>query len=282
VNEQENLMDNHDRGQVAPAAAVVYERFFVPALFAAWPPHLLQRAGVQAGERVLDVACGTGVLARAAAQRVGTQGTVVGVDSNPGMLAVGRQKAADVGRQKAADVVWQVSPAESLPFPDCSFDRVLSQFGLMFFDDPVRALTEMRRVLRPGGTLAVAVWGELSATPGYAAMAALLDELFGREIAKSIEVPYVLGDQEALRSRFARAGMEDVVIETVVGQARFASLDDWMYTDIKGWTLADVIDDAAYARLCRYAPHRLARFINRDGSVTFDAPAHIASVRLSP
>src|SRR5262245_60940676 len=99
-------------------AARAYEALFVPALFQQWPPVIAELAQIRPGERVLDVACGTGVLARHAAQCVGPGGQVVGLDPNPGMLAV--------ARENAPAIEWQQGVAESLPFPDGSFDAVVS------------------------------------------------------------------------------------------------------------------------------------------------------------
>lgn len=167
---------------------------------------------------------------------------------------------------------------ESLPFEAARFDRVVSQFSLMFFADQVKALAEMSRVLRPGGTIAVAGWDSLQETPGYAVVAEILDELFGPAAAKSIQAPYSLGDTQKLRSLFAEAGMNDATIQTIPGKARFASVESWIYTDIKGWTLADTIDDEGYETLMRYAPQKLSRFVLADGSISFAAPAHIVTV----
>lgn len=262
-------MTEHDTGQVAVSAAEIYESFFVPALFTEWPARVLAAAGVDAGDKVLDVACGTGVLARTALERVGASGTVAGVDMNAGMLAV--------ARKQSTAVTWHQGDACALPFADNEFDRVASQFGLMFFPDRPRALQEMRRVTRDGGRIAVAVWGSLADTSGYAAMAALLLDLFGADVANSLAAPYALGDRDVLASLCAEAGIHAAHIETIVGQARFASLDAWLYTDIRGWTLADVIDDVDYARLSTAAHERLTSFVNDDGSVSFATPAHIVS-----
>jgi len=262
-----NRMNEHEKGQVAANAAEIYEQFFVPALFAEWPKRVLQAANVQTGDSVLDVACGTGVLAREAADLVGTSGTVVGVDINEGMLAV--------ARQKTPNITWKVGPAEALPFSSNTFDRVVSQFGLMFFEDQAKAIAEMGRVARPGGTVTVAVWASLAATPGYAVVAEVLNELFGPEVAQSIQMPYSLGDRQLVTSLFTQAGIDDITIQTVTGQTRFASIESWIYTDIKGWTLADIIDDEGYEQLKRYAPQKLTQFVLDDGSVAFDAPAHI-------
>jgi ubiquinone/menaquinone biosynthesis C-methylase UbiE len=264
------IMGEHKTGQVAGSAAEIYEEFFVPALFAEWPDRVLEAAQVQSGDALLDVGCGTGILAREATDYVGPDGSVVGIDVNEVMLAV--------AQQQAPNITWKVGPAESLPFEAETFDRVVSQFSLMFFEDPTAAITEMGRILRPGGRIAVAVWDSLDVTPGYAAVAELLEELFGPEVAKSIQAPYSLGDLEQLKALFNAAGMSDVTIHTVTGQARFASVESWVYTDIKGWTLADVIDDEGYERLRQRAPQKLARFVLADGSVQFDAPAHIVTV----
>src|SRR5688572_11518476 len=124
-------------------AASAYEQPFVPALFQQWAPRIAVAARLQPGQRVLDVACGTGVLAREATSRVGPAGFVAGVDSNRGMVTV--------ASRLEPRVQWRLGTAETLPFPDASFDAVLSQFGLMFFSDRARALREMLRVLVPGG-----------------------------------------------------------------------------------------------------------------------------------
>lgn len=113
--------------QAQTAAANAYEALFVPALFGQWAPIVVDAAYIQPDQRVLDVACGTGILAREAASRMGSTGHVAGIDPSPGMVAV--------ARHLTPTIEWHEGVAESLPFPDQSFDAVVSQFGLMFFTD---------------------------------------------------------------------------------------------------------------------------------------------------
>lgn len=262
-------MSESQRGQVSTEAAEVYEEFFIPALFQEWAPRVADAARIQPGHCVVDVACGTGVLARAVADRVGPGGSVVGLDINEGMLAI--------ARRKAPQIEWRQGPAEALPFDSSSFDAVVSQFGLMFFEDRRAAVEEMVRVLRPGGRLAVAIWDSLENTPGYAVVTELLQRLFGDEVADALRAPFALGDPQHLRALFADAGIPEAKIATHVGTARFPSIKSWIYTDVKGWTLADMIDDAQFELLLEEAEYALRPFVTDQGTVAFNAPAHIVT-----
>lgn len=262
-------MDELSRGQVNRKAAEIYEEFFVPALFQEWPIRVVDAARIQRGERVLDVACGTGILARKVAERIGDAGTIVGLDINDGMLAV--------ASRQAPQIEWRQGKAESLPFDSGSFDAVVSQFGLMFFEDRQAAVHEMVRVLKPGGRLAVAVWDSLDNIPGYAAMVKLLQKLFGDQVADGLRAPFALGDAQALQPLFHAADLRQIEITTPQGTARFPTLETWVYTDIKGWALADMINDAEFELLLKEAKPALSQFVTSDGRVCFNAPAHIVS-----
>ena len=132
----------------------------------------------------------------------------------------------------------------------------------------------MWRVLKPGGRLAVAVWDALERTPGYAAMTALLQRLFGERIADALRAPFALGDPDALAALATQAGHPGGDHDAE-GTARFPSIEAWVHTDVKGWTLADMIDDGQYRLLQREAPRALQHFVQPDGTVVFEAPAHI-------
>lgn len=257
-----------ERGQVPTAAAHVYEEFFVPALFEQWTVVVLDAAGLAPGDRVLDVGCGTGVLARAASRRVGDAGEVVGLDPNAGML--------EVAARHHEPVTWQAGVAEDVPFADDRFDRVVSQFAWMFLDDLPRAAAEAERVLAPGGTLSIATWGPLEQTPGYAAMVQMLAEHVGEDAATALRAPYCLGDPTQLTEVLEDA-FPDVVVERHEGTARFRSVEDWLYTDIRGWTLGDMVDDATFQQLLEAAPGTLGPYTSSDGQVSFPAPALVAT-----
>jgi SAM-dependent methyltransferase len=265
----EGVMSSSNRGLVNSSAAEVYESFFVRALFQQFAVPMCDAARLAQGQRVLDVACGTGVVARAAAGRVGPQGHVTGSDISEIMLAV--------ARRTNPTIEWRQCPAEQLAFGDRTFDAVTCQFGLMFFTDRAQAVQEMARVLRPGGRLAVAVWDSLPSTPGYDAMTDLLQRLFGDAAADALRAPFTLGDKRALLQYFDGARLDDVTVTTHPGTARFESIDAWVHVNIKGWTLADLIDDAQLEQLLAASRTECRRFVQADGSVVFPVPAHIVT-----
>lgn len=252
--------------------AEVYDEKFVPALFALWGPVVAAAARIAPGQIVLDVACGTGALTVAAADAVGADGRTVGLDANPDMLAV--------ARRKWGNIEWREGRAEILPFDDSSFDAVVSQFGLMFFEDRPRALVEMMRVLKPGGRLAVAVCGSVERSPGYGAFARLLDRLFGKEVGNAFRSPFVLGDPDVLMGIAATAGIDGAKVVERNGSVRFETIDDLVTTERACvWTLGGILDKAQFDLLLREANTALRPFAGDDGAVVFDMPALILTAK---
>ena len=147
----------------------------------------------------------------------------------------------------------------------------------MFFEDRPAALAEMARVLRPGGTAALVVWDSVETSPGYARMIAVLDRLFGPEAADALRAPFILGDKAALRALLNAGGMQGASITTRTGTARFASLAEWVRLDVRGWTLADMIDDDQFDTLVATVEREFDDLARPDGKVSFPAPAHIVT-----
>lgn len=253
------------------AGARAYEDLHVPALFREWCPRVLDAAGVKPGHEVLDVACGTGVLAREAARRVGPRGRVAGVDPGPGMLAV----AAELAPQ----VEWREATAESLPYPDESFDAVVSQFGLMFFSDRPQALGEMARVLKPGGRLGIAVWESLENSEAYPLEVELLERLAGEAAANALRAPFVLGDADQLIALVESSGLTSVGVQTQTGIARFPSVRTMVEADLRGWlpVMGVFLEEDGIERILEEAESVLADYVTGEGNVVFEAPAHIVT-----
>ena len=263
------------------AGARAYEALFVPSLIGPYVPILAAAAGIATGDRILDVACGTGVVAREAARRTGPGGRVVGFDANAGMLAVACElaDAAPSGGASLAPMEWQQGAAESLPFPDSHFDAVACQFGLMFFEDRRAAIGEMRRVLRPGGRLAIAVWGGLAAMPVFAAEVALFQRIAGQRAADALRAPFVLGDRAALARVAIEGGIEAPVIETHDATARFPSVRVLVEADLRGWLpiMGVALSEAVIGATLAEADDALAPYVTvaPDGAVSFATSAHV-------
>jgi SAM-dependent methyltransferase len=235
----------------------------------------VEAAKIRAGDRVLDVACGTGVVAREAALRLGGEGFVAGVDANPGMLAV--------AKRLAPTIEWREGVAESLPYEAGSFDAVVCQFGLMFFQDRAGALREMKRVLTPGGRIAVAVWECLDNSEAYPIEVALLERIAGKRAAEALRAPFVLGDREELTTLFHDAGIDSVAIVTHNGTARFPSIRTMVEADLRGWlpVMGVVLEEEQIECILAEAERALSEYVTPNGEVEFNSPAHIASARKS-
>jgi ubiquinone/menaquinone biosynthesis C-methylase UbiE len=189
-------------------AAENYQRDFVPAIGLPVSAELLRAADLQAGERVLDVACGTGVITRQAAVQVGPSGSVTGVDITPEMLAVASAQPVPAGAAPVAPIEWRQGDATTLPLPDERYDVVLSQLGLMFMADRAAAAAEMRRVLVPGGRLVLSTAGRIQ--PVFEIMDRAIARHVDADLAGFVQSVFSLHDPEVVATLFRSAGFDGV------------------------------------------------------------------------
>lgn len=217
-------------------AAENYERYFVPAIGRPVAARLVEEAGLRPGDRVLDVACGTGIVARLAAERVGPDGAVEGLDPNPGMLAVAREAAPG-----DPSITWHEAPGEAMPLPDGSFDVVLCGMGLQFFADRPAGLREMRRVLAPGGRLAANLPGP--APPPLEAMAEALARHVGPESAGFVHAVFSLHDGDEIRSLAEEAGFDDVEVRSEPVSLRLPAPGDFLWQYVHSTPMAAALAD---------------------------------------
>ncbi len=181
---------------------------------------------VRPGQRVLDVACGTGFATRAASSVVGSGGSVSAIDINPGMIDKARS------HPMAGDVEWHVGSALELPFEDGSFDGVICQQGLQFFPSPADGLAEMHRVLKPGGSLGATVWAPIHLSPYLAAQASMMSEHCG--IAPAVLDQAIPREGEALLNRWAtEAGLPDARVETLQFVVEFPPLQEHIVNHLR-------------------------------------------------
>jgi SAM-dependent methyltransferase len=182
----------------------IYETHLVGPLFRPFAEKLLDETALVPGNHVLDVACGTGIVARLARQRLGDSGRVAGVDSNPGMLSV--------ARRVAPDIEWREGKATELPLRDGeSFDIVTCHQGLQFFPDKPAAVEQMRRALKPGGSIAIATWANDSEMPFLAGLRRIAEEHLG----PIHDNRYGFGDPAAMESLLRGAAFHDIRVWSV-------------------------------------------------------------------
>lgn len=251
-----------------------YERFFVPAIAAPLAADLIRLAALRPGERVLDVACGTGVVARFASQQVGETGTVTGLDSNPGMLAVARSATPP-----AIPIDWRQASAGAMPFPDASFDVGLCQMGLQFMPDKHAVLREMRRVLVRGGRLVLNVPGP---TPTlFAIMGEALARYVGAEGAGFVNHVFSLHDAAEIQDLVSGAGFHDVAVQSHTKRLPLPAPEDFLWQYVHSTPLAGAVaqlDDERRGALERDVAAQWREFVE-DGALMLHVRIVTAAAR---
>jgi len=258
--------------QVSGNAAEIYALHLVPGMFAPWAPVLVDTAGVQPGDRVIDIACGTGVVAQLAAERTGATGQVVGLDVNTAMLAV--------ARAQTTGIEWIEANAQAIPLPDGSFDVALCQHGLQQFPDPLAALREMRRLLVSNGRLALCVWSHLDGSPGMAALVAALERHASPAAANNRRAPFALSDARQVHSLIENAGFREITVRTVAQPTRFPNPEALVTAQLAATPLSTLgaIDDDTVRAIQADVREAMEPYRNGD-QFAIPMEAHVAFAR---
>jgi ubiquinone/menaquinone biosynthesis C-methylase UbiE len=252
-----------------------YERYLVPSIFAPWALDLVEIAALRPGDRVLDIACGTGIVARTAARRLSDGASVVGLDLSAAMLEVARSAA------KAEGVIaeWREGSAVTLPLADATFDVAFCQQGLQFFPDRPTALRDIHRILAPSGRLVLSVWREIERSPGFAVLADALTHHIGPEAgALMTSGPFVLSNSEALRTLIAEASFSDITIRPALKTLRFPSPDEFALRYASGSALASLVagaDDDARTAFLIEVKEKLQPYVD-DQELAFPIESNVA------
>jgi ubiquinone/menaquinone biosynthesis C-methylase UbiE len=273
-------MSEYEHWQLDGSAPELYQRYLVPAITSIWAADLIDRAQPKFGESVLDIACGTGVVSRLAAERVET-GRIVGLDLNSGMLAVARSLP-----MAGASIEWLEGSALSLPFPESSFDLVLCQLGLQFFPDRALALREMRRVLVPSGRVALSVYSAIERTPAAHAFVRALDHHLGPEASRIKRAEHIFPTAEQVGALMAEADFEQITLNTVTKRITFPSALDYVRFQLVATPMAGLLADRDAAKredviraVASDAQSLLDPEMLRDGRLSFPQEAHVALAR---
>jgi ubiquinone/menaquinone biosynthesis C-methylase UbiE len=268
------MAEQHFGSAYGGSAPANYERFFVPAIGSPLAVDLVRVAALRPGERVLDVACGTGVVARLASEQVGATGSVAGLDINAGMLAVARDATPP-----RMPIEWHEASADAIPFSDASFDVVLCQMGLQFMPDKRAALREMQRVLVPGGRLILNLPGP---TPQlFAIMGEALGRHMGAEARVFVNHVFSLHDAEEIQDLIGSAGFEHLSVMSVTKSLRLPPPDEFLWQYIHSTPIAGAVakvDDDHRGSLEREVVAKWHQFV-KEHALMLDVRVVLATAR---
>ena len=259
--------------QLEGNAPLAYDTHIVDVFLQDYSRRLVEVAAIKPGDRVLDVACGTGVVTRLVANKIGSAGQVVGFDLNAGML--GRARASG---ETAAAIEWRLGNATDMPFADATFDCVMCQHGLQFIPNKAAAVSEMHRVLADRGRIVISVWRSIEHCPWQAAIAGAVERNMGIEHAAQIRSAFSFGDADQLQQVIVAAGFRGVEIRIERETIRHASMAEYVPGYISATPVAAAVaglDREAQAKITADVRDALAAYRVGDG-LAAPIEAHVA------
>jgi ubiquinone/menaquinone biosynthesis C-methylase UbiE len=225
--------------QIAGDSPAAYEEYLVPGFFKPWADKLVQLSPPSPGSEILDVACGTGIVARTAAANAGNDARVTGLDINQQML----NKASEMAEEGGLKINWQQGDAADLPFEENRFDNLFCQQAMQFFPEPQQVLKEMQRVLKPDGILSLNILRSIQHNPAYKILADELEKHAGETAGTMMRSPFPDWDQKTIRNMVTDAGFSDIQILLEIISMRYPSPEEFLRREAASSPLAGEIKE---------------------------------------
>lgn len=248
-----------------------HEQYLVPAIYTQWASRVAEIAEIEFGQEILDVACGTGTLARAAHLETGLKGKVVGLDLSEKMLAA-------ASRHSQA-IEWKLGDAASMPFEKNRFDRVMSQFSLMFITNRVATIKEMLRVCKPDGLVILAIWGPLPHGSAYEELIKLIGQFSGYHAAKKLALPWDLGKPGVMDAMLLASGVNEYECFERDGFARYPSVSAFLESHLRLAGEFDGLDEQAFQEILNTANLKLHSHLSTEHQLITKLNARVFKVR---
>lgn len=265
------MTEPHLTPEITDDFVKMHEEILVPAIYAQWSHRVAEIAEIDLGHYILDVACGTGTLARAAKLETGLTGKVIGLDTSEKML----ESAA----RQSRTIEWQHGDAQALPYEEHEFDRVMCQFSLMFIANRIAAIKEMLRVCKPDGLVVLAVWAPVEHSEAYSALIRLVREHAGAYIAQKLSSPWSLGKPGVMDSILLSTNINEYECHERVGLVRFPSMEIFVKSHLRLAGVLDKLDGETYQKLLSAADKDLRRFLVPGGQLVAQLDANVFTVK---
>ena len=256
---------------IGDETVIMHEQYLVPAIYAQWAGRVAEIAEIDVGQHVLDVACGTGTLARAIQMETGLSGKVIGLDNNEKMLAS--------AQAHSRGIEWQLGDATAMPFEKNRFDRVMCQFALMFIGNRVSVIKEMLRVCKPDGLVVLATWGSLHQGGAYDVLIKMVRKYLGSRAALNLSSPWALGKPGVMDALLLTSGVNEYECHQRVGQASYPSIRAFIEAHLRLAGEYGDLSEQSLEEIYNAANMELRPFLSTGGKLVAQLNANIFAVK---